>query len=228
MYFMIRPEYQIAFKKATQVNQFLSLTSQKGKFVSLDDIVKAVLRISDYAEINIDRIEFSKLDFPKGFDRSVATSCGAMLNTTSRKNKNTQANEKVAQLIINADFDANMQRFSVVHELGHLIAEIPNFVYETVDDGRSTLSAHINADITYFTDEQCADNKYLIAEQVANIFALLVLIPRDIKIRDIKDEGVESFAEEYGVTEDAIYSRMLLSSVTASSYKEREVACNEE
>lgn len=214
--FMIRAEYDIAFKKAAQVNQILSLSPQKGKFVSLDDIVNAVLRISNYEEINIDRVAFSKIDFPVGFDRSIASACGAMLNTTSRKNKSTQCDERVAQLIINSDFDANMQRFSVVHELGHLITEVPNFVYEEIDDGRSTLSAHVNADITYLTEEQCAGNKYLIAEQAANIFALLVLIPRDIKIRDIKDVGVETFAEEYGVTEDAIYSRMLLSNVSAS------------
>ena len=52
-----------------------------------------------------------------------------------------------------------------------------------------------------------------IAEQVANIFALLVLIPEDIRIRDLKAQGIDELVEKYVVTEDAIYSRMLLSSV---------------
>ena len=121
----------------------------------------------------------------------------------------------MALLVINSDHNVNMQRFSVAHELGHLITDIPNFVYEETDDDRFTISAHVNPDITFIPEDACKNDNYLIAEQVANIFALLVLIPRDIKIRDLKDIGIDKLTEDYGVTEDAIYSRMLLSNVKA-------------
>ena len=212
MFIMIRPEYKIAFEKAAQINKILSVRAKKDGFVPLDDIIKAVQIVSNYSEINVERVQFSKIDFPQDFDKSVALSCGAMLNTVSRKTPQGK-DEEVAYLIINSDFDANMQRFSVAHELGHLITEVPNFVYETIDDGQSTLSAHINADITYWTEEECEGNSYLVAEQVANIFALLVLIPDDLKIRNVREYGAEDLAKKYGVTEDAIYSRMLLTSV---------------
>ena len=38
-----------------------------------------------------------------------------------------------------------------------------------------------------------------------------------VKISDIKKIGVKKLTEKYGVTEDAIYSRMLLSNMRAQS-----------
>jgi Zn-dependent peptidase ImmA (M78 family) len=210
--FMI-PEFNIAFKKAAEINRILALRSQKGKFVPLEDIIDAVKQVSHYDDIILTRASFLKLKISNDADKKLVSTCGAMLSTMSRKNPVTKQMEQIANLIINSDFDANMQRFSVAHELGHLITDIPNFSYEEIDDGQSTISAHINADITYISEEECEDNKYLVAEQVANIFALLVLIPYDIKIKDILETGVKTLREDYGVTEDAIYSRMLLSNI---------------
>ena len=117
------------------------------------------------------------------------------------------------KIIVSPFQDERRRRFTIAHELGHLITDIPNFAYEEADDNRFTISTHVNPDITYISEEECKNNNYLIAEQVANIFALLVLVPRDLKIRDLKNEGVEKLTKKYGVTADAIYSRMLLSNV---------------
>ena len=205
---MVIREFDVAFEKAALINKILMPRGQEEGFVSLDDIIAAVKQVSHFGRISVNRQPFSKLKLPKDFKES-----GAMLSTMTRKNEITKEEEKVAHIIINSDYNASMQRFSVAHELGHLITEIPNFRYEEIDDGKFTVSTHINPDITFIPEELCKKNKYLVAEQVANIFALLVLIPDNIRIRDIKSVGIDNLVNKYGVTEDAIYSRMLLSSI---------------
>lgn len=205
---MVIPEFNIAFEKAALIKSRLPKNDQGDAFVSLDDIVAAVKKVSGFSKISVNRQSFSALKLSDEFKRA-----GAMLSTMTHKDPDTQTEEKIARIIINSDYNPSMQRFSVAHELGHLITEIPNYTYEEIDDGKFTISTHVNADITYIPEKMCKENKYLIAEQVANIFALLVLIPEDIRIRDLKAQGIDELVEKYVVTEDAIYSRMLLSSV---------------
>ena len=205
---MVIREFNTAFEKAALINKRLATRIQGDEFVSLDDVVAAVKEVSHFSRISVNRQSFSKLELPDRLKEA-----GAMLSTMTGVNEETKYEEKIAHIIINSDYNANMQRFSVAHELGHLITEIPNFRYEEIDDGKFTISTHINPDITFIPEELCKKNKYLVAEQVANIFALLVLIPDDIRIRDIKAKGIDGLVNKYGVTEDAIYSRMLLSNV---------------
>ena len=205
---MVIREFNTAFEKAALINKRLATRIQGDEFVSLDDVVAAVKEVSHFSRISVNRQSFSKLELPDRLKEA-----GAMLSTMTGVNEETKDEEKIAHIIINSDYNANMQRFSVAHELGHLITEIPNFRYEEIDDGKFTISTHINPDITFIPEELCKKNKYLVAEQVANIFALLVLIPDDIRIRDIKAKGIDGLVNKYGVTEDAIYSRMLLSNV---------------
>lgn len=205
---MVIPEFNIAFEKAALITPRLPARDQGDVFVSLDDIVAAVKKVSGFSKISVNRQSFSALELSEDLKKA-----GAMLSTMTHVNPDTNEEEKLARIIINSDYDPNMQRFSVAHELGHLITEIPNFTYEEINDGKFTISTHVYADITYIPEEVCKKNKYLIAEQVANIFALLVLIPDDIRIRDLKTYGIDDLTGKYGVTEDAIYSRMLLTSV---------------
>lgn len=211
--FMIKREFDIAFEKARIINGVLASKSRVSKFVSLDDIIEAVKQVSKCSEIFINRQAFSELKLPKEYKDDPSPRYGAMLSTMTRENPETREREKLAHLIVNSDNSADMQRFSVAHELGHLVTDFPNFKYEEADDGLFTISTHIDPDITYIPDEICENDDYLIAEQAANIFALLVLIPENIKIRDVKEMGVKELAKMYGVTEDAIYSRMLLTGV---------------
>ena len=205
---MVIREFRTAFDKAALINKRLAPRAQGEDFVSLDDIVAAVKQVSNFSKISVNRQSFSDLNIPDNLKKA-----GAMLSTMTSINEVSKEEEKIANIVINSDYSANMQRFSVVHELGHLICEVPNFSYEKIDDGKFTISTHINPDITFIQEELCRKHKYLIAEQVANIFALLVLIPDSIRIKDIKTEGIDSLMDKYGVTEDAIYSRMLLSNV---------------
>lgn len=205
MVYMADSRFKIAFDMAAKINELLSKKYGSSDFIPLEAIVNAVRSVSKYKDINVSRQSFSKIGMEMNTD--TLNNCGAMLSTA------TIEDSSIAYLIINSDLSPNMQRFSVAHELGHLITHVPNFEYETADDGKFTISTHINADITYISDEEYKENDYLFAEQMANTFALLVLIPRKLSVKDMIDEGAEILSERYGVTKDAIYSRLLLSSV---------------
>ena len=200
--FIMLNEFGVSFEKAKEVNQQLK-PFQKDGFIELQKIIDTVQKISGY-DINIAFIDFD-------FDEN-AKKAGAMLSTKVDDAKGT----KEAFIAVNTLNDAKAQRFSVVHELGHLITEVPSYQYETPNDGRFTVSSQINSDITYISDEECKNNKFLMAEQIANIFALLVLIPEEFTIKKLR-ENSEYLSSKYGVTIDALYSRMML---TASCFNE--------
>lgn len=201
------------FDNARRVNYIISeqYGIHEDMFVPLQYIFDAVKELTGYYEILIYKRSLSKfLNIENmGIDCNTTTP-GAMLSTR------TSDGRKIAEIDLNIDMDANMQRFSAVHELGHLINELPNFSYETADDGKSTISAHINQDITWLDDDAIGDQDYLVFEQMANIFALLVLIRRDIKIKDIMNGASKDLATRYGVTEDAVFSRVILSAMRKS------------
>lgn len=195
------------FENARRVNKILSEQYNIGDdvFVPLQSVFDAVKQETGYEEITIYEQPFSS--FLKNSDIRNKAEVGAMLSTR------TYDGSKIAEIVLNSDKDSRMQRFSAVHELGHLINELPNFIYETSDDGVSTLSAHINPDITWLDEEDVSDLDYLICEQMANIFALLVLIRRDIRIQDVTNGGSRELAAKYGVTEAAVFSRVILSAM---------------
>jgi Zn-dependent peptidase ImmA (M78 family) len=68
-------------------------------------------------------------------------------------------------------------------------------------------------DITSIPKEVLDDpNKaFLVDEQIANIFSLLVLMPQDAFIRALKNyDKISDIAKLFGVEPDAVKSRMLL------------------
>lgn len=220
---MRRTEYQIAFQKAKEINKALEARGiSEDSFVPLDDVLDCVKNATGYSDIRILKSSFSELFKEKRDINREMIEAGAMLSTETHRRADSEEVLKSAQLVVNSDISAEMQRFSIVHELGHLITEMPNFEYEVPDDGKFTLSTHINSDITYIEEKDCDKSQYLVAEQAANIFALLVLLRRNIKIRDlVSNERVHRLAEKYGVTEDALFSRMLLSNAADGGEEEK-------
>lgn len=200
--FIMLNQFNVSFERAREVNQQLK-PFQKDGFIELQKIIDVVQRISGY-DIKVALVDFD-------FDED-AKKAGAMLSTKF----DIATGKKEAFIAVNTLNDAKTQRFSVVHELGHLITEVPNYQYEIPNDGRFTVSSQINSDITYVSDDECRNNNFLLAEQIANIFALLVLIPEEFTIKKLR-ENPEYLSSKYGVTIDALYSRMML---TASSFNE--------
>lgn len=201
--FIMLPGFKIAVEKAKEVKALLPEASVE--FVALADIVDVVEKLSGY-EIRTTYMDFSKLiKSDSEVDDSIIRQAGAMLSTVEEGNK------KIAFLIVNEAKSPQQQRFATVHELGHLITKIPNYSYVYNEERKFTISTQINADITYISNEKCKSDKFLMAEQVANIFALLVLIPEDLTIQRMVNDGVQSLSKEFGVTEEALYSRLLIS-----------------
>jgi len=191
-------EFKSAVKKAQEVNQKLK---RKDGFANLTDLVNVVKDVSGFGKITVSSADFSEIKN----SNDVISNAGAMLSTVEKDGK------KEAFILLNSKKSAPIQRFSVAHELGHLVTNVPNYVYETPNDSKYTLSTLINPDITYISEDKCKDDKYNLAEQAANIFALMVLIPDKIKVTTMLDNDVEDLMEKYGVVKEAIYSRMILS-----------------
>ena len=110
--FIMLKEFSVSFEKAKTVNQELQKFRKDG-FVDLEKIIEVVKSISGYNSI---KIAFMDFDFDED-----AKKAGAMLSTKTNKN------QKEAFIAVNTLNNAKVQRFSAVHELGHLIANVPNY-----------------------------------------------------------------------------------------------------
>lgn len=180
-----------------KVSSVISLIHYDGMgMVSTDSILNAVKTVTQ-SDISFSYASFSEINVPNCDD------IGAMMCVR----KDCNGKKQVAEIILNSDKDVKFRRFSLIHELGHLV----NGKYTIEDtDNEYTLSAHIRYDITSFSEKDCED-PMIMREECANIFALKVLMPRDAFIRQVLDSG--SFVEIsdfFGVSEDAVKSRALL------------------
>lgn len=181
-----------------KANQVLEKVNYNGiGLVSTDKIVSAVSQLTN-TSITYSDVSFSKIDVPGAMD------IGAMMCVIKASGKRKQT----ASILINSDKDIKFRRFSLIHELGHLI----NNSYTTASSNNEfTLSTHIRYDVTSFTDEACRKDPVLESEQKANIFALRVLMPTEALINQIQSkDSFFQIADFFGVSEDAVRSRMLL------------------
>ena len=191
--FMNRTEFKEATEKAISILEKINYCGEG--FVSTDDIINAV------AEVTNTDITFSYLSFSKeGFEDDY----GAMMCVYKAKGIEKQK----AKIILNNDKDSKFMRFSLMHELGHLITK--HYTIED-DDSEYTVSAHIQYNITSLPKEVYKDNIYLLNEQIANVFALQVLMPSEAFSRQMfKNTKFQGVADHFGVTADAVRSRALL------------------
>lgn len=163
-------------------------------FVDTNSLIKAVS-----AKTGID-IDFTQLSFKK-FDDEDISDYGAMMCTM-------EDNDQVkAKIILNDDRDARFQRFSLAHELGHLMvdqAAIPS------DSKKYIISTHIKYDMTDFDQEDCK-NPRISRELQANAFALKVLMPSEYFFEKLfNGMTLDDIAKSFGVSESAARSRALL------------------
>lgn len=157
------------------------------------DRVKEIVSEMTGINISVGRTSFSNLD---GDNRKF----GAMMRVNSE--------EKEAYIILNNDVDPRFRRFSFVHELGHIITNKYNFL---VNDKQYTISAHINYDVTSIDIKDSEEDSYLINEQIANVFALLVLMPGNFFVNKLKAlDSINDTAEFFGITSEAVLSRIRL------------------
>ena len=199
MKFIMREEFKIAYEKADEVLARIGYKRQE--MISTSTVINAVEEM-----LGVD-VKFTDFDFKKlsknckvDFDDYGAAMCVSG-DEGARK----------AVVLLNERETPEMKRFSLVHELGHLMTQ--NYV----NNGGYQVSTHIDMDITSIPDEilDQQSNKFLIDEQVANIFALLVLIPYDMLCTALgevakKKKTIEEVADFFGVEISALFSRLKL------------------
>lgn len=165
--------------------------------VSTEEIVKAVSGETS-TDIFFYDTSFAGLKVPNASD------LGAMMCVQKKDGEERQT----AVILLNSDKSMKFRRFSLVHELGHLICN--NYTIANVGN-KFTLSTHIQYNVFSFPDEVCNTDPAIEIEQQANIFALCVLMPSYAFIEQILDsKSFESLAEFFGVDEEAVRSRALL------------------
>lgn len=194
-YFMKKEIIKEIDKKAAEVMARVHYSGDG--LVSTDRIVQAVSEITN-TDITFSYTSFSKMKVPNAND------IGAMMCV----HEGTDNRKQTASIILNSDKDIKFRRFSLIHELGHLINK--NYTIEKFAD-EYTLSAHIQYDVTSFSEEQCENNPVIESEERANIFALKVLMPTEAFIDQVLTKGsFLAIADFFGVSEEAVRSRALL------------------
>lgn len=173
------------------------LDYRDGVFVETNSIIQAV---SNYTNT---RINFSYAPFSILLPN--APDYGAIMCVTKG---NADAEMQHAQIILNDEKDLKFRRFSLVHELGHLATGEYNLEEK---ENQFMLCAHIKYNITAIPEKVYQNNPFMEAEEIANVFALKVLLPTKKfadKLFELKD--ISAVANCFGVTEDAVCSRSLL------------------
>ena len=196
--------FESAYTKARSV--LGKINCESGYMVSTESIMRAVQELTQ-TRILYSKFDFSKLAAGSGYEKQICNMGAAM--SVERKILFDGKEEKTAYVLLNEKETPEMIRFSLVHELGHLMTECG---MEDQEEGYK-ISAHIDMDITSIPKEVLDDpNKaFLVDEQIANIFSLLVLMPQDAFIRALKNyDKISDIAKLFGVEPDAVKSRMLL------------------
>ncbi len=191
-YFMENQILSIASEKAELVLSKLNLSDSE--IVSSEKLVKAIEELTNTRIIVKDyNFEFLKDNHD----------CGAMMCVAVHEGK------KVAFIVLNSapKITEEFRRFSLFHELGHLATEKYNLANSRDD---FTISTHINYDIFRINEEELNGNEYLINEEIANVFALKVLMPFHVLMNKLQFEGIKSVAKFFGVSPKAVECRLAL------------------
>ena len=192
MNYMFEKELMPAYEKSDEICKKLQYESDR--MISTQDILDVVKK-GYCKDIDVHFIPFDELDVNNRY--------GAMMRTELDSDKKPTK----ATILINSSKGPKFQRFSLVHELGHLVTG--TWTCTNKEDSQVfTLSTHIDFDITNIDESDYADSEYLLNEQIANIFALRVLMPGKQYYELLRTCGdISEIAKFFGLTEDAVISR---------------------
>ena len=113
-----------------------------------------------------------------------------------------------AIIALNSDMPAPVQRFSLMQQIGRLVTLPPD---AHLDPDIFHVSADIHFDLLGITEEELAGSRYFLQEQIANIFALRVLMPSEQFFQVMRRMGnTQTAAAFFGVTEEAVVARMMI------------------
>ena len=201
---MLKVDFEDAYKKASEINEVIHLHKRREKFVELNEIARAIKLSTDITNIMFAQLSFSQF-MPLEF-----VEARSMRKIDIIRSSDTGEYEKTAYIAVNSDCNALTQRFAAAHEMGNLLLTDTKDVYaELYKNGKYAISKHVDVDISSLL-RRVHECECLKAEYAANIFALLVLVPEELKIADINKGKAKYLAQDYGVSEEAILSRLIL------------------
>lgn len=194
MIFMFNPDLRIAYEKSDEVYKALKYTADE--MVSTQDIVDIVEQKVD-CRILVSRTSFSEVS-------EKMRNYGAMMWTELNSK-----NQRIANIVLNSDNNSAFQRFSLVHELGHLMTVQSDDLF--IKDEKYVVSTHIDYQVTSISEKDYENDRFLLGEQRANVFALRLLMPQDVFYKKIKEyDRISEVARFFGLTDEAVISRIML------------------
>lgn len=113
-----------------------------------------------------------------------------------------------AIIAINSEMPSTVQRFSLMQQIGRMVTLPPD---AHLDPDIFHVRADIKLDLSKITEEELAGSRYYLREQIANIFALRVLMPSGQffqAMRRLRD--IQTAAAFFGVMEEAVIARMMI------------------
>lgn len=196
--FMNDDRFNIAFEKSNLILE--KIDTENNKMIDTQQVIDAVSEVTK-TEIYVLKADFSGI--------KNAGRYGAMMSVVERGKK------RKATIILNSNenIDDKFRRFSLMHELGHLITGKYN-AQSNVDKKKTKfiLSSYIDYALSHISEKEYAD-EFLLNEEIANIFALRVLLPlKPLMVEITKLKDLKKVAAHFGVPEEAVNSRLNLES----------------
>ena len=198
MYWFMDSRFKVAFATAKQV---VDEMNYKSGAVDINEVIRVVEKLKG-VDIKIVKEHFDNIDSKFG-------KCGAAMSVWRGENKECEENVKYeAVILLNNVHPFAKMRFSLAHELGHIMSQIPAEV--NAAERQFVVSMHINTNITSL-EITPKSSQYEVNEQIANIFALLILMPSRVftTVYDLLQDK-KMVADYFGVAVDAVESRLKL------------------
>ncbi len=138
-------------------------------------------------------------------ENDINNTYGAMLGVELNEDDSI----KSATIILNNECPTEFQRFSLMHEIGHILMH----AWRNEDKYKDSyvVCTHINYKLQDIKKEVYEKDEYLRNEQIANIFALRTLMPFDIIIEKFSDGySIDKLAKDFVINKEAVISRLAL------------------
>ena len=182
MDFKYNDNLKIAYEKAKELLKIIKF--DKDNMIASNDIVDAVEKYSGL-KISLAFCSFSKAGISSFSKSGITKPYGAMTNFELDESDNI----KKAKIIINEDIDAKSQRFSIIHELGHLVIRTLSKEELLEYKGKFIISTHINDRFIDINQCDYEEDDDLFNELLCNIFALKVLMPNEQFYEKFREYG---------------------------------------
>lgn len=182
---------KILSKATTAANIVLDEMLSKPNRESLyTDDIKKIIEDRFKVDIEIKSTSFKHFECP---------ACNAGAFMCRKKNKFV--------ILVNADKSTAFQRFSIIHEMGHIVT---GCLVESKQNAW-IVSSDISYDIPSTPPKKDKNQAY---EVIANIFALKVIIPMDMLLEQIKaGKGIKYIASYFMADADAVLARIKLGDI---------------